>query len=359
MVLVGPGVPAGMIPHSRPTLSDADRQRVVEVLTSGWIVQGQEVEAFEHELAAFVGRQGGVAVSSGSAALHLSLLALGIGPGAEVVIPTYVCDAVHHAVVHAGGAAVLADADPRSASLDLLDVERRLTARTKAIILPHAFGLAADVAAFTALGVPVIEDCAQAIGALDGGRPVGSRGVLAVFSFYATKMLTTGEGGMVASDDARLLARVRDLREYDERTDLSARFNFKLTDLQAALGRAQLARLPAFIERRRAIAATYRRALAAAPCELPPDAAGGRHVYHRFVVAPDPPLAPIISRLAALGVQGRRPVFRPLHRALGGGAYPAADRLWDRSLSVPCFPSMTDAEVERVAEAVVLTLGGR
>lgn len=348
-----------MIPHARPTLSEADAQKVASVVRSGQIAQGPEAEAFERELAAVVGKRAAVAVSSGSAALHLALLALGVGPGAEVVIPTYVCDALHHAVSHSGATAVLADAEPGTLSLDPDDVKRRLTARTKAIILPHAFGLAAGVEAFLAMAVPVIEDCAQALGALDGARPVGSRGTLAVCSFYATKMLTTGEGGMVAADDPALLARVRDLREYDERPDLFPRFNYKMTDLQAALGRSQLARLGEFIARRRAIAGTYRRALAGAPCRLPPDETGGRHVYHRFVIAAEPPLDPLIKRLEARGVQGRRPVFRPLHRALGRGDCPTADRLWERSLSVPCYPSLTEAEVGRVAAAVADALEGR
>ena len=348
-----------MIPHSRPTLSEADAQKVAQVVLSGWIAQGREVEAFEREVAALVGHRGGVAVSSGSAALHLALRALGVGPGAEVVIPTYVCDALHHAVSHAGATAVLADAASGTLSLDPDDVKRRLTGRTKAIILPHAFGLTAGVEAFLAMGVPVIEDCAQAIGALDAGRPVGSRGALAVFSFYATKMLTTGEGGMVTAGDPALLARVRDLREYDERADLAPRFNWKLTDLQAALGRSQLARLGEFIQRRRVIAAAYCRALAGSACKPPPDDAGGRHVYHRFVIAVPRPLDPLIKRLETGGVQCRRPVFRPLHRAVGLGEYPAAERLWERSLSIPCYPSLTDADVGRVAEAVSSALDGR
>lgn len=348
-----------MIPHSRPTLSEADAEAVARVVLSGQIAQGREVEAFERELAAFVGQRDAVAVSSGTAALHLALLALGVGPGAEVVIPTYVCDALHHAVTHAGATPVLADADPGTLSVDPDDVKRRLTARTKAIILPHAFGLGAGVEAFLAMGVPVIEDCAQAIGAQDGGRPVGTRGALAVFSFYATKMLTTGEGGMVAGSDPALLARVRDLREYDEREDLAPRFNYKLTDLGAALGRAQLRRLGEFIQRRRQIAEAYRRGVGRAACQLPPDASGGRHVYHRFVIGVEPPLDPLIKRLEARGVQCRRPVWRPLHRALGREGFPHADALWESLLSIPCYPALTDADAQRVWDALIDTLERR
>ena len=195
----------------------------------------------------------------------------------------------------------------------------------------HAFGLAADVDAFLALGVPVVEDCAQALGAEAGGRPVGARGAAAVGSFYATKLLTTGEGGAVAGPAGRV-ARARDARDYDEREDLRPRFNYKMTDLQAALGRAQLRRLDAFLARRRAIAARYRAAL-------------------------DRPLAPVLDRLERRGVAARRPVFRPIHRALGLDGYPEAERLWARCLSLPCYPRLSDAEVDAVAAALAEALG--
>src|SRR5436190_1377663 len=196
-----------MIPHSKPSITDDDAERVARVVRSGQLAQGPEVAALERELAARLG-------------------------------------------------------------------------------VPHAFGLAADLEPFQALAVPVIEDCAQALGAeLDDGRPAGSRGALAVCSFYATKMIAAGEGGAVAGP-AALIARVREARDYDERTTLAPRTNAKLTDMAAALARGQLARLDAFIARRRALAARYRAALAGAPVRLPADA-GPRHVYHRFVPGPD------------------------------------------------------------------------
>ena len=316
----------------------------------GWVAQGPEVAAFEHELAARLGTAEAAAVASGSAALELALRALDVGPGHEVVIPSYVCDALHHAVRRVGAAPVLADADPATLLLSAKDAATRLTARTRALIVPHAFGLAVDLAPFLALGVPVIEDCAQALGAQHETGPAGSAGALGVCSFYATKLLTTGEGGAVAGP-ARLVARVRDLRDYDEREDLLPRVNAKLTDLAAALGRSQLARFDAFIARRRAIAARYRARLAGAPCALPPDA-GPRHVYHRFVVELERSPAEVQAALQARGVAARRPVFRPAHRALGLEGFPEAERLWRRTLSIPCYPALADAEVDTVAAAL-------
>ncbi len=346
-----------LIPHSRPTLTEADAARVASVVRSGQVAQGAEVAAFEREVAARLAAEDAAAVSSGSAALEVALRALGVGAGDEVVIPTYVCDAVHHAVTRVGAVPVLADACPETLSVDVQEVKRRLSPRTRCVIVPHAFGLAAGLARFGDLGVPIVEDCAQAVGAIDDGRPAGSRGTLAVLSFYATKMLTTGEGGMVTGP-AALIARARDLRDYDEREDLRPRFNYKMTDLQAALGRSQLERLDAFIARRRAIAGRYRARLAALPCGLPPDAAGGRHVYHRFIVSLGRPVGPVIDALARRGVTARRPVFRPIHRALGRSGYEAADRLWAERLSLPCYPTLRDDEVDAVAAALAEALGG-
>ena len=343
-----------MIPHSRPDVSEEDAAAVARVVRGGQLAQGPEVEAFEREVAARVGVAAAAAVSSGTAALELALRALDVGPGDEVVIPTYACDALHHAVTRCGATAVLADADPATLTLSPADAGRRLSRRTRAIVVPHAFGLAADLGPFDALGVPVVEDCAQALGARLGSRAAGSLGRLSICSFYATKLLTTGEGGMVLGPPD-LIARVREGREYDERPDLVPRANAKLTDIQAALGRSQLRRLDRFLARRGAIAAEYRRRLRGVACRVPADA-GEAHVYHRFVVEVDAPLPPLLEALHARGVTARRPVFRPLHHALGLAGYPEADRLWRTCVSLPCYPALTGEEVATVATALVEAL---
>ena len=345
-----------MIRHARPAVAEEDALAVARVVRSGALAQGPETEAFEAAVAARLGVEAAAAVAAGSAALELALRALGVGAGDEILVPTYACDALHHAVTRCGAHPVLVDADPATSSLDPADARRRLTPRTRAVIVPHAFGLAAPLAPFLALGPPVIEDCAQALGAVRDGRPAGSAGAAAVCSFYATKLLTTGEGGLVGGP-ARLVARVRDAREYDERPDLVPRFNYKLTDIQAALGRSQLARFDDFLARRRAIADRYRTRLHGLPCRLPGEA-GPAHVYHRFVIEVERPLGAVIAALERRGVCARRPVFRPIHRALGLDGYPEADRLWERALSLPCYPALTDAEVDRVAAALVEVLTG-
>jgi perosamine synthetase len=343
-----------VIPHSRPSITEQDVDRVAAVVRSGQLAQGPEVAALERELAARLGVESAAVVASGTAALELALRAVDVGAGHEVLIPTYVCDALHHAVTRCGARPVLVDADPVTQSLSAKDAAARLTPRTRAVIVPHAFGLAVDLAPFVGLGVPVIEDCAQALGAEVDGRPVGTGGALAVCSFYATKMIAAGEGGAVVGR-AATVARVRETRDYDERDGLAPRTNAKLTDMQAALARSQLARLEAFVARRRAIAARYRARLAHADCRAPVDG-GRRHVYHRFVVGVERDPAGVQAALAARGVGARRPVFRPAHRALGLDGYPEADRLWSNALSIPCYPALTDGEADQVAEALLAAL---
>lgn len=195
---------------------------------------------------------------------------MGVVHGDEVILPSYVCAAPWLAVVRVGAQPKIVDIEPDSYAIDPAAVKKVLSVRTSAIIVPHLFGLPADLTGLQSLGVPLIEDCAQTLGATEAGRQVGTVGAVTVCSFYATKLLCTGEGGMVLSHDQSLLERARALREYDEEPVLDDRaFNYKMTDLQAALGLSQLRRFPSFLERRREIAAAYRTAFSAARLGLP------------------------------------------------------------------------------------------
>ncbi len=342
--------PAG-IPHSRPSIEAEDLEAVAAVLRGGRVAQGPRVAEFEAELARALGVEGGVAVSSGTAALHLALLALGVGAGDEVLVPSYACAALLQAVRAAGARPRPVDCDPASLNLDPDAAKRASSARTKALVVVHSFGLPAELEALTALGVPVIEDLAHALGATYRARPVGSAGAVAVASFYATKLITTGEGGMLLSSDARVLAAARDLRAYDERLDDRPRFNYKLTDLAAALGLAQLRRLPRLLARRAAIAARYDERLRALPLARPVVSPDRARVYFRYVVQGPRLAAEYLPRLEARGVQARRPVFRPLHRYLGLDGFPGTEEAWAKAVSLPLYPALTDAEAERVAAA--------
>ena len=354
---------ATIIPHSRPAIDQEDLRTTAEVLRSGQIAQGPYVTRFEAAMAGFFGLQGGVAVSSGTAALELSLRALRIGPGDEVIMPSYVCPAPWLATQRVGAEARLVDIDLHTFNIDPFAASRAVTTKTRAIIVPHLFGLPADLTALERLEIPLIEDCAQTLGVMEQGRPVGTVGRLTVCSFYATKLLCAGEGGMVLSNDGALLERVRSLREYDRAPTLDpASFNLKLTDLQAALGLSQLGRFSAFQEKRRFLAATYREALSSKAVFLPSVLPGSSHGYYRFIIRlphlrTDPEgLHSLIGMLEQQGIHCRKPVFRPLHRYLDRSGFLNSDEADRTALSIPLYPGLTDDEVRQIHQSLTKAL---
>ncbi len=332
---------AARIQHSAPSIGDDEVEAVARVLRSGQVAQGREVEAFEAEMSAFAGRKYGVAVHSGLAGLHLAIAALGVK---RVAMPSYACSALPSAIHHAGGFPVLCDVDSEG-QLD----PGAIPSRVDAAIVPHLFGATARVPREHV----AIEDIAQSLG---GGT--GRKGIAAVASFYATKLMTTGEGGMVLMDDEGLAESVRDMRDYDNRDDYQPRFNYKTTDIQAAMGRAQLRRLPGFIARRREIAAQYDAAFAKLPLSLP---RRDGHVYFRYVVRTKVRGA-LESYLNAEAIEAKRPIYKPAHRYFAApegkyrvalaGLYRGTDAMYETALSLPIHPSMLDDEVRRVAESV-------
>ena len=330
---------------------------MTDVLRSGQIAGGPAVAQFERGMAAYLGLPGAVAVTSGTVAIELALRALGVGSGDNIILPSYLCSAPWLAVQRVGAQARIVDIDPETYNLDPQKVRRARTSRTKAVIVPHLFGLPADLTALQSLDLPLIEDCAQTLGATEQGRSVGTVGILTVCSFYATKLLCTGEGGMVLSHDADLLERVRALREYDQAPSLdAASFNCKMTDLQGAMGLSQLNQLGTFLDQRAALAAVYRESLPAGTFSLPVVPHGRSHSYYRFVVRLPKGLqsadefTAYLSRVARRGVQCRKPVFRPLHRYLEMTEYPASDEADRSAISLPIYPSLTEAEVRQVSQ---------
>lgn len=336
-----------VIPHSRPTIAAEDVQAVEDTLRSGLLAQGHRVRLFEEAVAAELHRRDGVATSSGTAALYLAMRALGIGEGDEVILPSYTCVAPIHAIRLSRGTPVLVDIDRETFNICPDDTRRRLTPRTKAIIVPHMFGRPADLAPVLNIGLPVIEDCAQSLGAQYRGKPVGSFGVLAVCSFYATKVITTGEGGMILSDSPELLERARDEREYDRRDDAQSRFNFKMTEFQAGLGLTQLRRLETFVARRRDLAATYTLGLASTPIDLPREDPDIRHIFYRYV-GRCPHARALAAALQSEGIESPPPVFRPLHHLIGGDTFPQTEEAAACAFSLPIYPSLTIEQTDRI-----------
>lgn len=352
-----------MIQHSKPTLGKPEIRALARVVRSGEIAGGQEVEKFETEIARYVGVTDACAVNSGTAALHLALLALGAEKGREVIIPSYICSAVLNAVNYTGARPVLADVEPDTGNISIASVRALVSRRTVAIVVAHMFGLPADIEAVLNLGPPVVEDCAMAIGAVHasrkataGGQPlqrkVGAWGTIAVASFYATKIMATGQGGVVLSSDRRLMRRIRDYVHYDNRENYIVRYNYPMSALQAALGRVQLSQLDGFVQKRRAIAEEYIVKLAGLPVGLPVFARNAsEHVYFRFVLQLEKGLSELLRHARARGVEMKRPVFKPLHRYLGlaKSAFKGAEKIFAGAASIPIYPRLTGAEIGKIA----------
>ena len=378
------------IPFFRPAIDEDDIQAVVETLRSGWLTTAGNVKALEAELAAYVQAPFVNAVNSATAAMHLALAAWDIGPGDEVITTPYTFSATATVVVHLGATPVLADIRAHDFNIDPAEIERRITPRTKAIIPVHFAGESCAMDEIMALararGIKVLEDAAHAIGSMYRGRMVGSIGDATAFSFYATKNMTTGEGGAVASFDEAFSDRVRRLtlhgmskdawNRYDAggswRYDI-VEFGFKdnLTDFAAALGRSQLAKLDQLTERRTALVQRYFENLCDAEhLILPGFSEENRQAWHLFVVrvrneSSPVPRDDVIRQLAARGI-GTSVHFIPLHyhtayRKLGhwrDGDFPVAEKAFEGAISLPLFPDMTIAQVDEVCEALREILKG-
>jgi len=335
-------------------------EALARVLGEARFVGGSPVEEFERAFAAFCGARHAVGVASGTDAISIALLAVGVGPGDEVVTAAHTCVPTVAGIEGAGATAVLADVEEATLTLDPASVERALTPRTRAIVPVHLYGQCADVEPLRAFGLPVVEDAAQAHGAEYHGRRAGMLGDAAAFSFYPTKNLgALGDAGAVVTDDAEIADRVRLLREYGERERYDSVIrgrNSRLDTLQAAVLTAKLPRLERWNERRREIARRYDEVLGGA-VRLPVEAPGRLHVYHLYVVR-SPGRDELRERLVSRGVETLVHYPRPLHAhpAYAGLARGAelgvSERAAAEVVSLPLYPQLTDAEVEQVVAAV-------
>jgi len=336
-----------VIAHSRPSLGAEEAEAVRRVVASGMLAEGPEVEALESGLAALWQVPHACAVAHGTAALHLGLLALGAAPGKRVLLPSYGCVSLLNAVAYTGAEPVLVDNLEGHFVPDLNEVGRRLDSRVAAALLPHLFGARLDLGQLPQ-EVNVLEDSTHSVGI------AGLQGRATLASFFATKMLASGEGGVFLTDSQELDEFVRDHRSYDEKENWRPRYNYKMTDMAAALLRVQLGRLPQFLARRRAIAQRYAAHWQQHERLRLPLQSDHAHVHYRFVAAAQVPLQPLLDRLRERGVGARRPVYRPLHRYLDlpDRDYPKATQWFEQCLSLPVYPSLSDDEVERVIGVV-------
>lgn len=347
-------------------LADELRRDFERVLESGQFILGPEHDAFERELALASGAKHAIGLSSGTSAITVALQALGIEAGDEVVVPAFTYFATASAVTQIGARPIFADVEPGRFGLDPASVEERLGPRTRAIIPVHLYGLACDLAPLSKLaadrGVPLMEDAAQAIGATDRGRPVGTTTAGATLSFFPTKNLgALGDGGGFVTERDDLAAQVRLLRAQGDagnyrHTALGT--NARLDALQAAFLRTKLRHLPAWTQMRRASAARYRTALAGTPVTLPGDAPGAEHTYHQFTIrAPDRDRLQTFLRDHGIATRIYYPIalhLQPCFESLGHrpGEFPVSERLAGEVLSLPIFPGITPEQIDRVAGAV-------
>jgi dTDP-4-amino-4,6-dideoxygalactose transaminase len=361
--------PALRIRLAQPIIEDDEKRAVIEALESGHLAQGPRVAAFECAFAEYIGVRHAVAVNSGTAALHLALLAHGIGAGDEVIVPAFSFAATANVVLQAGARPVFADVGEEDFCVDPASVERAITARTKAVIPVHLYGQPCDIATIQALcdarGLLLIEDAAQAVGASIGRTKCGAFGTGA-FSFYATKNLQTGEGGMITTNDDAIAEAARILRSQGERTRYvtdELGWNYRMTEIAAALGNAQMPKIDTRNEQRRANATRLTELLAVCDgIETPRELAGRHHVYHQYTLrvrggreARDR----LQARLREEGIESAvfypTPIHRqPLYRRLGYGdaQMPVSERLCDEVLSLPVHPALGEADLEAIADAV-------
>jgi perosamine synthetase len=372
-----------MLAYGRQSIDESDIAAVVEVLRSDWLTTGPKVEEFESALARKVGAAHAIAVSSGTGALHAAMYALGIKTGDEVIVPAMTFAATANCVVYQGGTPAFADVQPATLLIDPADVERKITAKTRAIIAVDYAGQPCDYDTLAELAarhnLALVADASHSLGGKYNGRAVGSIADLTTFSFHPVKHITTGEGGAVTTDNPDLAARMRSFRNHGitsdhrqrekngswfyEMTDLG--FNYRLTDLQCALGITQLHKLDGWVSHRRHIAHLYDRAFADLPAITPlQTAAWAGHAYHLYVVNLEPNSLTagreqVFAALRAEGI-GVNVLYIPVHLhpfyrehfGTAPGQCPAAEAAYEHIISLPMFPAMTESDVTDVIDAV-------
>ena len=374
---------AEMIPVARPTIGRAEEAAVLEVLRSGWLTQGPKVAAFEANFSRYVGCEHAIAVSSCTTALHLAFRVLGVGPGDEVICPSLSFIATANAIAYTGATPVFADVDPQTYNVDPVALEQAITFRTRAILVVHQIGLPAAMRHILEIadrhGLPVVEDAACAIGAEYEGQVIGSPlGVMACFSFHPRKILTTGEGGMITTNDPILADRLRRLRQHAMSLSDVARhqantiltetydevgFNYRMTDMQAAVGITQLERLPAFLDRRRGIAEGYTEAFRNLPWLLTPQVPGECiHNYQSYMVrlvnGMEERRDIVMQQLREKNISTRRAIMaihleQPYASAVQRCALPNTELVTSTGFILPVYHDMTEAEQAYVIDAVL------
>jgi perosamine synthetase len=369
-----------VIPITKPLLGREEELAAVAAIRSGWVTQGLKVAEFERAVASYCGAEHAVATSNCTTALHLALIVAGVGPGDEVICPSMSFIATCNAIRYTGAAPVFAEVDPRTYNLDPEEAAAAITPRTKAILVVHQIGLPADLDRFHALAasnhLTLIEDAACAIGSRHRGVPIGGQGELVCFSFHPRKVITTGEGGMVTTNNTAHAERLRLLRQHGMSISDAARhasnkvvieqyetlgYNYRMTDIQAAMGIEQMKRLPGIVARRRVLAERYTEHLHGHPWLRPPYVPGfaePNYQSYSVGISDDAPMSrdEVMQRLLDRGIATRRGIMlahtEPACAEVATRSLPRSEAASCKSLLLPLYPQMTDAEQRQVLAAL-------
>jgi len=349
-----------IIPHNKPTIGEEEIEAVTNCLLNAELTVGTKVKEFEKAFSKYIGIDA-LATSSGTSALHLALIALGISKNDEVILPAYTCVAVAYPILYQQAKPILADVNDEY-NISFEDIKNKITNLTKAVIVPHMYGCPADLNEIKDLcnekNIYLIEDCAQSIGAEYGKKKVGTIGDISIFSFYATKMMTTIQGGMICSENSEWKKKIQDLRYHDQYQsaasylDTRIKFSYMMSDVNAAIGLVQLKRLESFINRRREIAEIYRYILNNKNIQNPRYIyTEKKHVYSRYIIKTPYSPEKIIIKLQKKGIDCARMYLHPLHKISilkpfnNNVEFPKTDEIVASTISIPIFPTLTDEEI--------------
>lgn len=346
------------IKHNKPLVGGLEAKAINHVMKSEWIIGDSEVKKFEKSIARMNKFKYAVAVNSGTAAIHLALLSLGIKKSDEVILSAFTVADPLNAINYTGAKTVLVDVQKNSFDINIEEVKKKITKNTKAIIVPHMLGSFAKIEELENLGIPIINDCAQSIGGIYKGKPIGSYGDLTIFSFYATKLITTGQGGMVLTNNKKRAKLMRDTIDYNGRTNYKVRFNYPMTDMSAAMGNVQLKKLDSFIKIRREIGARYQEAIKGKEISFFPNYKEDYSNYYRFVLKfksqkkrTEAKKIFIKNKITAIV-----PIkeYELLYNCIGENKkdYPNSLEMANTCLSIPIYPALNETEIKRIIEVL-------
>lgn len=339
-----------IIPHNRLTFGPQEVKAISEVVTSGFWASGKCVDFLEKRCSEIADKKFGLAVSSGYAALRLSLLSMGIGLGKEVIVPGFSCVALANAVLATGAIPVPVDIDPQSLNITLDTISPKLNKNTAAIIVVHTFGLPVNIIELRDLGIPIIEDCSHCFGLETLWGPIGSLGDLSIISFYATKLVGGGKGGMVMTNQENISDFVDDYRDYTDKSPSAFRMNDKMHNIEASLSLEQLKRLPEMISSRHEIALEYHKGFSELPSSIIslPDINTNR-IWYRYTIKVNQPIDELILALSSDGILTDKPITDWTGETT---ELVEAKKVYQRLLSLPCYPTLTKEEQTRVIQTI-------